>query len=60
MTKKEQLFISAGTMAGGGILCGYGLTTTLGHPISTICLVGGLIFCVGGFISLVLATKRQP
>jgi hypothetical protein len=59
MTKKEQMFISAGAMAGGGILCGYALITTIGHPASTIFLVSGIAFCVIGFISLVLAVKRQ-
>jgi hypothetical protein len=58
MTKKEQLIISCGAMIGGLVLCGYGIATTFGYVISTLCIVVGLAFSVGGFISLILVLKR--
>ena len=58
MTKNEQIIISAGAMIGGLLLCGYTLTTTLGLVVSTLCIVMGLGFSVGGFIFLILALKR--
>ena len=57
MTKMEHVIISTGTMVGGWILFGFA-TTTLGYPVSTISIVVGLGFAVGGFISLILALKR--
>jgi hypothetical protein len=60
MTKKENISISAGALIGGWLLCGYSFTTTLAHPVSTICVIAGLLFSVIGFISLILALKRQP
>lgn len=59
MTKKEHIIISTGTMIGGVILCGFTMTTMHGHPLSTISLILGLGFSVGGFISLILGLKRQ-
>lgn len=59
MTKKEHVIISAGAMAGGLVLFGFAMTTSLGHSVSTIGIVIGLAFAVGGFISLILALKRQ-
>jgi hypothetical protein len=58
MTKNEQLFISIGAMIGGWLLGGFAFTTPLGHPVSSISLIAGLIFSIGGFISLILAVKR--
>jgi hypothetical protein len=59
MTKNEHVIISVGAVIGGWVLCGFALTTTLGHPVSTICIIFGLGFSVGGFISLILALKRS-
>jgi hypothetical protein len=58
MTKKEHVIISTGAMIGGWLLFGFAMTTTLGYPVSTISIIVGLGFAVGGFISLVLALKR--
>jgi hypothetical protein len=58
MTKKEQAFISLGAMIGGLVLCGFAMTSTFGEPISSISIVLGLVFSVGGFIFLILALKR--
>jgi hypothetical protein len=33
-------------MIGGLLLCGYAMTTTLGNPVSTICIIVGLGFSV--------------
>ena len=60
MTKKEHVIISTGAMVGGLLLFGLAMTTTFGQSVSTICIVIGLGFAVGGFISLILALKRQP
>jgi hypothetical protein len=59
MSKKEHILISFGAAIGGCLLCGFALTTTLGHPTSTISIVLGLVFSVGGFISLILALKKK-
>jgi len=60
VTKKEHVIISTGAMIGGWVLFGFAMTTTLGQTASTLSIVGGLGFAVGGFISLILALKRQP
>jgi hypothetical protein len=36
----------------GWLLCGFGFTTTMGHPLSTICFLSGLGFFLGGLIFL--------
>jgi hypothetical protein len=59
MTKKEQVIISLGAMVGGWLLCGFAMTTTLGYPVYTTCIIFGLGFSVSGFIALILAWKRQ-
>jgi hypothetical protein len=60
MTKKERITISIGAMIGGWLLCGFAATSTLGQPMTTIGVVVGLGFSVGGFISLILALKKPP
>ena len=59
MTKKEHVIISTGAMIGGLLLFGFAMTTILGPAVSNLCIVVGLGFAVGGFISLTLALKRQ-
>jgi len=59
VTKKEHAIISAGTKTGGLVLFGLAMTGAFGHSVSTLCIVVGLGFAVGGFISLILALKRQ-
>ena len=59
MTKKERVIISIGAMIGGSLLCGLAVTNTVEPPVSTICIVFGLVFAVGGFVSLVLTLKGQ-
>jgi|GEM_PF-2192436 len=59
MTKKEHVTISIGAMIGGWLLCGFAATSTLGYPMTTIGVILGLGFSVGGFIFLILALKKQ-
>jgi hypothetical protein len=58
VTKKEHIIISIGSIIGGWLLCGFAMTTTLGHPISTTCVILGLGFSISGFISFILALKK--
>ncbi len=47
---------------GGGIfLCAFGFTTPMGHPVSTICGLLGLMLGVGGGLFLILLfTDSKP
>lgn len=56
---KRDLLLPLGTMTAGFILCGYGSTNTLNHPVTTICIVAGLVFLVTGFIALILVVKKN-
>jgi hypothetical protein len=57
LTKKQKIIISLGAIIGGWLLCGLAATSTIGQPLSTICVVLGLGFSVLGFISLILIVK---
>jgi hypothetical protein len=59
MTKKQQILISFGAMTGGWVLFGFAMTSTFEEPVNTIAIVAGLGFAVIGFISFILALKRQ-
>jgi hypothetical protein len=57
--KKEQIIISVGAMVGGCLLFGVARSiSTLGDVVPVLCVIFGLGFVVGGFISLILALKR--
>jgi hypothetical protein len=56
---KRELLLPLGTMIAGFILCGFGSTTTLKHPVTTICIVAGLVFSATGFIALILVVKKN-
>lgn len=58
MTKREKIGISLGALIGGGLLCGFAMTATLGEQLSAICIALGLAVSVSGFIFLVLALKK--
>ncbi len=55
----KNLVLAAGTLIGGVVLCGFGLVSTLKPPLNTICIVGGLVFSVGGFIAFILILKKR-
>lgn len=54
------MLISVGAITGGCVLFGLAVTTTFEQPVNTIAIVAGLAFTVIGFISLILALKRNP
>ena len=56
---KRELLLPFGTLIAGFIVCAFGATTTLGNPVSTICVVLGLGLSVSGFIAFILVTKRN-
>lgn len=48
LTRNQKILSSIGAIISGWLLDAFALTTTLGHPISTICLLLGLgLFFVG-------------
>jgi hypothetical protein len=53
----KNYFLPVYSMFFGWLLAGFGFTTALGHPISTICFCIGLILSFLGFILLFKVKK---
>lgn len=55
---KNEIKVPIFMMLSGWLLGGFGFTTTLGHPISTISFCLGLSLAFFGFILFVLRVKK--
>jgi len=59
LTKKLKILVSIGAMILGWIVNAFALTTIIGHPISTICLLFGLGLFIGGLIFLISTLRKR-
>ncbi len=50
MSKNNTILPTIGLIIFGWILAGFGFTTKLGHPISTICFILGIISMIFSII----------
>jgi hypothetical protein len=57
MKKTQKIILSIVLIILGWLLTGWGFTTTIGHPISTICLLAGLGLFFVGLIYLITIKK---
>lgn len=53
MTKTSKVVFSITSVIIGWLLGGFGYTTTIGHPFSTICFLSGIGLSLGGIIFLI-------
>jgi len=59
MTKNSKVMLSITSIIVGWLLCGFGYTTTIGHPFSTICFLTGIGLSIGGLIFLIVNLNRK-
>jgi hypothetical protein len=59
MTKNSKVIVSSTSIIVGWLLCGFGYTTTIGHPFSTICFLTGIGLSIGGLIFLIVNLNRK-
>jgi len=59
MTKNSKVILSISSVIVGWLLCGFGFTTTIGHPLSTICFLTGIGLSLGGLVFLIVNLKRK-
>lgn len=59
MKYKTTLTLSLITIIFGWILSGFGFTTKLGHPISTICFLTGLLMILFGVIFFIKTIREK-
>lgn len=59
--RKDRKLLASGSIAivTGILSAGFGFTTTLGHPISTICFIGGLALIIIGIILFILGANTK-
>ena len=58
MKKPLNILFSLLTILLGLFLLGFGYTTKLGHPISTICFLSGLVLFPLGFVYLIIGLRK--
>ncbi len=59
MKCKTKLTLFLITIIFGWILSGFGFTTKLGHPTSTICFLSGLLMILFGVIYFIKTNKTK-
>jgi len=59
MTKNSKVILSITSIIVGWLMCGFGFTTTIGHPLSTICLLTGIGLSISGIIFLNKILNRK-
>jgi len=59
MSKKSKVIFSITSIIVGWLLGGFGYTTTIGHPLSTICFLAGIGLSLGGLIFLIVNLNRK-
>lgn len=59
--RKDRKYILAGGVAilSGWLGLGFGYTTTLGHPISTILFLGGLALFIVGIVLFIIGANTK-
>ena len=59
MKNNTKLLITLFIMIVGWLMSGFGFTTKLGHPISTICFLLGFSLIIIGIIFFIKIVKEQ-
>lgn len=59
MKYKTKLILFLIIIILGWILSGFGFTTKLGHPISTICFLLGFVILIIGIIFFIKSVKEK-
>lgn len=59
MTKKYKIILSIGAIIIGWFLNAFAWTTTIGHPISTICLMLGIGLFFSGLVLLLFSLFKK-
>jgi hypothetical protein len=60
MSKDRKYILSGGiAIILGWLSGGFGFTTKLGHPISTICFCGGMLLCFLGIIFFIIGANTK-
>jgi len=59
MTKNSKVILSITSIIIGWLLCGFGFTTTIGRPLSTICFLTGIGLSLGGLLFLIVTLNRK-
>lgn len=56
---KNDKLLALGAIVTGVLSTGVGFTTSLGHPISTVCFIGGMVLFFVGIILLIKETNTN-
>jgi len=59
LKKRDKIIISIGALIVSWFLSGLAFTTEFGHPISTICLIMGVVMFIFGIIFLIINLNRE-
>ncbi|MBA4275218.1 MAG: hypothetical protein C0430_00440 [Flavobacterium sp.] len=59
MKNNTKLLLSLLIMIVGWLMSGFGFTTKLGHPISTICFLLGFTLTIIGIIFFIIIIKEK-
>jgi hypothetical protein len=59
MSKNNKILLTIGLTIFGWFMTGFGFTTKLGHPISSICFYTGLILVIFGIIFFIITIKGK-
>jgi hypothetical protein len=58
MTKTSKIILSITSIILGWFLCGFGFTTSIEHPLNTVCFLSGVgLFLVGSVFLIKGLTK---
>ena len=59
MKKTVKVILSIVLIILGWLLVGWGFTTTIGHPVNTICFLAGLGLFFVGLIYLIVSINKK-
>ncbi|AKD03627.1 hypothetical protein PKOR_11445 [Pontibacter korlensis] len=54
-----KIILSLLVVALGWFFLGYGYSTLLGHPISTVLFIGGLALSLAGVVGVILSARSK-
>ncbi len=59
MSKNNKILLTIGSIIFGWVMAGFGFTTKLGHPISSICFISGFILLIFGIVFMIITIKEK-
>ncbi|WP_289045369.1 hypothetical protein [uncultured Olleya sp.] len=59
MSRISKIGASIITLISGWLMIGIGYTTKMGHPISTVLFLSGIVFCIIGFIWFIISITSK-